>query len=369
MGDKVVLCAMGMDSSKYGGIERFNVALSRSLSERGYKGVFIYETAPSSQDFVDDIDAANGEIVVLNSRKKPLEFCVELVKLIKKYRPIIVHSHFTKARFYVIPVAYFMGIRKLFFTVHGKMPPKKSAKPFTRLWYDWASKVAKVIGVSDDIAVAYKSNWPDAEVKRIYLGVKRIQGERGECRCQLGIPQNQLVLLSVSNFNHIKGLDVLCKALKVLKERRGLNENTCLYIVGQPTKDIEELKILVEELGIQKYIQMKGISNQVPSYMLSADIYIQSSRSEGLPLAIMEATSAMLPVVATKVGGNPEIVKDGYNGILVDSENAVMLADAIGRLILDKELRKEYGENSLKVFSEEFSIDKGVDHVIQYYGI
>ena len=369
MEHKVVLHVMGMDSSKYGGIERFNVELAKTLWRKGYKGVFIYESDPVSQDFIKDMERARGEIVVLNSRKRPFKFCREFAKLLDKYRPAVVHAHFTKARFYAIPVAYFKGIRKLFVTIHGEMVPKSQIKPHTRLWCYLSNKVAKVIAVSDEIASVYKANWPESAVQRIYLGVKRIEEEKRISRDKLGIPQEQTVLLSVSNFNWIKGLDILCEVIGILKDKGDLDDHTCLYIVGQPEKDRGELKVLIERLGIQKHIRMMGISNDIPDFMASADIYLQPSRSEGIGLALMEAASAGLPLIGTKVGGIPEVVRDGFNGVLVDSGNAEMLADAIGELIRDEGLRKKFGENSLKVYNEYFSVENGVNQTVSYYGL
>ena len=368
MEDKVVLQVMGMDSSKYGGIERFNVELAKNLRAKGFKGVFVYEEEPANHAFVDDLEAAGGEIVILNSRKSKLRFCKGFVKLMKQYRPVLVHAHFTKARFYAIPIAYFMGVRKLFVTIHSTMVPKREIKPHTRLWCWWANKVSKVVAVSENIRTVYKENWPDAEVKRIYLGVERIEGNRGESREKLGIGNGQTMLLTVSNFNHIKGLDVLCKAVRILKDW-GLVENVRLYIVGQPDKDKEELAELATALNIGDCLRMQGISNEVAAYLLAADIYIQSSRSEGLPLALMEAASASLPLVGTRVGGIPEIVRDGENGLLVESENAEQLAEAIAKLMRDEAMRKHFASNSLKVYKEDFSVSGGVSQTIDYYGI
>lgn len=359
---------MGMDSSKYGGIERFNVELAKTLATKGYKGVFIYETEPASQAFVEDLKAAGGEIVILNSRRKPLRFCRELAKLLDEYKPVLVHAHFTKARFYAIPVARFKGTKRLFITIHGEMIPKRQIKPHTRLWCAWSNKVAKIIAVSDRIVSVYKANWPEAEIRRIYLGVGEVAGNREQCRAKFGVLEGQILLLTISNFNHIKGLDVLCKAVQILKNK-GLMENACLCIVGQPDTDKAELSPLIEALDIVDCVRTEGISNEVPAYLAAADVYIQSSRTEGLPLAMMEAASAALPMVGTKVGGIPEIAREGFNGLLVESENAELLAEAISKLLRDTELRQRLGANSLKIYKETFSVESGVRQTIDYYGI
>ena len=229
--------------------------------------------------------------------------------------------------------------------------------------------MAKVIAVSEDIATSYRKNWSDAEVKQIYLGVEPIVGDRNENRKKLGIPNEQLMLLTIANFNHIKGLDVLCKAVALLKRQGKWDEKACLYIVGQPESDKAALGKLSVELCIENDVKMVGISNAVPDYLTSADIYVQPSRSEGLPLALMEATASSLPVVATSVGGIPEIVKDGWNGILVESANVEALADAMSVLINGVELRSRYGKCSKEIYEERFSVDSGVRQTISYYGL
>lgn len=369
MNKKYIMHVMGMESSKYGGIERFNVALSEALLEKGFHSLFVYESEPSSQEFMNDLRRAEASVFVSNSRKHPLQFCVDLARLLRQYHPVLLHAHFTKARFYAIPLAYRMGVRKLLFTIHSRMDPRNLIKPMTRIWYERANKMAKVIAVSEDIASVYRRNWADAGVRRIYLGVKPIVGNRRENREKLGIPQDQLMVLTIANFNHIKGLDVLCKAAGLLEQQGKWSENTCLYIVGQPEADQQVLGELISALQIQDKVKMVGISNAVPDYLTSADIYVQSSRSEGLPLALMEATSASLPIIGTRVGGIPEIVREGFNGLLVESENEQMLAEAMDKLLGDIQLRNTFAQNSSRLYHELFSIENGVRQTMEYYGV
>lgn len=369
MNKRYILHVMGMDSSKYGGIERFNVALSEALLEKGFHSVFVYESEPASKEFMSDLKESEAQVFVSNSRKHPLRFCLDFVRLLRQYHPMLVHAHFTKARFYAIPIAYLLGISRLFFTIHSRMDPKNRIKPLTRLWYERANKMAKVIAVSDDIESNYRANWPQATTKRIYLGVETISGNKHECRSKLGIPERQTMVLTVANFNQIKGLDVLCKAISLLKQRGELGSEVRFYIVGQPESDKLELEALLSELGLCDFVEIVGISNEVPSYMCAADFYVQPSRSEGLPLALMEATSASLPIIGTRVGGIPEIVREGYNGLLVDSENERMLADAISKMLSDIQMRSSFSEHSFKLYHELFSIDNGVRQTISYYEV
>ncbi len=360
-----ILHVMGMDSTKYGGIERFNVHLTKQLVDEGHKIVFIYERYPQCDDFVEDITRLGGVIKVINS-KNPFRFGVKLTKLIISEKINLLHGHFTKARFYAIPLAYLLGVRKLFFTIHSTMIPLREIKPHTRLWFKIANRISKVVAVSKKIEEDCRANWKNKiEIKTLYLGVDENRGNKEREREKQAIGKNDTVLLTVANFNYIKGLDVLCDAIQKLKEQNKLN-NTKLYIVGQPPKDKEELKERIKALQIEDKVVQVGISNEVGSYLLSADIYLQTSRYEGLPLSIMEATATALPIVASDVGGIPEIVENNRNGFLVPAENSEVLAEKISILLDNKALREQFSLASKIVF-EQFKVENSVGKLIKYY--
>lgn len=369
MSNKFVLSVMGMESSKYGGLERFNVQLSKALFQHGYRSVFVYESYPANQRFVDDLQESNARVVVSDARHHPVRFCIDFIKLLRKYRPAIVHAHFTKARFYAIPIARLFGIRKLFFTVHSSMDSLETIRPWTRIWYRFANRWAKVITVSDQIASTYLSNWPGATVKRIYLGVIDSVYERSSSRQSLGIPEACTMLLTIANFNYIKGLDVLIRAIARLKQNGGWNRDDKLFIVGQPEADQQELSVLIRTLDVVNEVVSVGISNRAAEYLASADIYIQPSRSEGTPLSLMEAASYSLPLIGSKVGGIPEVIRDGENGLLVPPEDDLQLMGAISRLLCDSEMRRRLGNASFNTYQKSFTVDKGIAQTLDYYQI
>ena len=86
-------------------------------------------------------------------------------------------------------------------------------------------------------------------------------------------------------------------------------------------------------------------------------------------MALMEATSASLPIIGTRVGGIPEIVREGFNGLLVESENEQMLAEAMNKLLGDMQLRNTLAQHSSRIYHELFSVDNGVQQTIEYYGV
>ncbi len=360
---------MGMDSTKYGGIEKFNVELSAQLSALKIRSIFVYERYPDVSGFADDLIATGASIVVLPSRHSAFHFIVGITKIIITNSVDIVHCHFTKARFYAIPVARFLGVKCILYTFHSTVDDISKIKFHTKLWYRYANRFSKVIGVSDRIVSDAINNWgKNIDIERHYLGVPQIVGVKSECRSNLKISSSEFVILTVANFNHIKGLDTLCLAVKILVANNQLPSNAKFYIVGQPEKDIEELNGLINRTGIGNYVKMTGISNSVPQYMCAADLYVQPSRAEGLPLALMEATSVGLPIVASNVGGIPEVVKNSFNGLLFNAGDATDLADNIVRITTGTICSlSEFSKKSIEVYTEKFSLVDNVKGLISVY--
>lgn len=362
---KCILHLMGMDVSKYGSFEKFNVELSRQLSALGYQSVFVYEKWPVAQQYVDDLIKTGAEIRILCS-KHPLRFCSGLLSLLREFDFSVLHAHFTKARFFAIPVAFFCGLKNILYTFHSKIPNLRKIKPHTRLWYHWANKHCRIVAVSKQIKEQACINWPGAEIRNLYLGISPIVYNRYDARSAFNIPSEKLMVMCTANFNHIKGLDVLVNAASMLRQR-GLLSDVLFYVVGQPDKDKKELMQQVSSLQLEDYFHLEGITNRIYEYLAAADIYVQPSRSEGLPLSLMEASSLGLPIVASRVGGIPEVAHEDVNAFLFDSENEEQLANALERFIVSPNLRQEMGERGYRIFEEFFSSSKNVSELIEYY--
>lgn len=361
-----ILHVMGMDSSKYGGIERFNVELSRQLSERGFHSVFVYETMPTTPQFVEDLNSTGAEVIVLKSRHNVVRFCMSLWQLLHQYDFCLVHAHFTKARFYVVPIALLYGIRNIVYTFHSSVPPLDQIKLHTRIWYKVFNKYCKIVTVSKEIEKVAQLNWPHSSIQNIYLGIKLKKSNREQARKELHLSDDKLMVMCTANFNYIKGLDILVKAVAQLPQYVDL-KNVVFYIVGQPDEDKVELQQEIDGLGLSSYVQLEGISNQIPLYLNAADIYVQPSRSEGLPLSLMEACFVGLPIVASRIGGIPEVAVEGDNAILFEVEDAMSFALALSQLIKDVPLRKKLGLRSKQVYDDKFHLSNNVIQLIEYY--
>jgi glycosyltransferase involved in cell wall biosynthesis len=129
-----------------------------------------------------------------------------------------------------------------------------------------------------------------------------------------------------------------------------------IYIGDGPLRPSVEKKVM--EYGLDKYSRFLGARLDVGDLLKTLDIFVLSSLWEGLPISLLEAQYSGIPSVVTEVGGNPEVIEDGYNGLLVPPKDSEKLATAIFRVINNNKLRNDIGLNAQKVFNQNFSVDK-----------
>ena len=174
------------------------------------------------------------------------------------------------------------------------------------------------------------------------------------------------VVTSVGNVRRVKGHDVFIRAAAIVVQRF---PQARFSIAGEVLeKDyFAELRGLIATLGLTRCFAFEGGVNELPQFLEGADIFVMPSRSEGFSNAIVEAMAASLPVVATRVGGNPEAVKHGITGIVVPPEDPGALADAVLALLTDPERSKAMGEAGRLVAMREFSAESVMDRVVEVY--
>jgi len=171
--------------------------------------------------------------------------------------------------------------------------------------------------------------------------------ELNDFRNQLGLGPNEKVIITVSRLVKKNGVDILIKSMKNLDVR--------LLILGEGELD-SQLKALAQELGLKDKVLFFGqISHKdLPRYLHSADIFVRPSRSEGLGSAFLEAMAAGLPIIATKVGGIPDFLKDRETGLFCEVNNPRDLREKIEDIFEDAELRENLINNGKKLVLQEY---------------
>jgi len=165
-----------------------------------------------------------------------------------------------------------------------------------------------------------------------------------------------LLCANVANMRTwIKGQDLSVKAVPSILKRY---ENFYLLFVGRG--DPNELRALARSLGVEGHIGFLGERTDIPRILRSVDIIIHPSRLEGVPIALLEAMACGKPVVATRVGGIPEIIEDGVNGFLVDPDDSDALASKVISLLSDRNKAQEISKNNRLKILTMFTWDRAV---------
>ncbi|MFZ1291948.1 MAG: glycosyltransferase family 4 protein [Melioribacteraceae bacterium] len=219
---------------------------------------------------------------------------------------------------------------------------------------DFIKQVMKNDGVDENKLLSIRSGTDIHKFDNISFDIS--------LRDSLGINSNSFIIGTVAAFAGHKDYPNLLRAFKIVNEKY---ENVKLCVVGDgPNKN--EIENYAKELDIFYKIIFVGFQNEIGKYLRMFDLFVLSSKKEGLGTSIIDAMSIGLPIIATNTGGIPELVKNNYNGILVKPKNSVALANAIIELIHNEELRKKIGTNA-KVEVKNYSIENNINQYIKLY--
>lgn len=185
-----------------------------------------------------------------------------------------------------------------------------------------------------------------------------------ETRDNLQIKNGERIVLFVGRLHPVKGVKYLIQAMDVIRRR---NAGARLMLVGDGEEG-ESLEGLVKELNLEKQITFVGkVPNEsIPQYMAASDVLVLPSLSEGFSIVLLEAMASGLSIVATKVGGVPEVIKDGENGFLVESESSKKIAEKVLLLLNNDRLKRQISRNN-KEKAKKYSWKKIVEKLEKIY--
>jgi glycosyltransferase involved in cell wall biosynthesis len=195
---------------------------------------------------------------------------------------------------------------------------------------------------------------------------------RIQLRRRLGLPLEALVVLYVGRLEPIKGADLLLHAWASFVGRN-VGRAPMLALAGDGSER-EMLTGLSRSLGIERSVRFLGVvgagsmeTQQVADWLNAADLFVLPSRSEGVSNALLEALACGLPALATAVGGSPEVIEDGVNGVLVPPEDAGLLADGLLHLARDPDHARTLGAAARQTIEARFSMETVVQRYEELY--
>ena len=230
----------------------------------------------------------------------------------------------------------------------------------------------KIITVGEESKkyISNKYNIPSEKILVYRLGIKQefykmIQkkvNQRGRSF------DSKLVFLTVASYRYVKGIDLLLEAINLLVKNKKINDNILFKIYGsgnQKKRYIDYIKRmnLKNYIILNDWIDRENLSNE----LASANAFILPSRSEGLPVVLMEACAAGLPIIATNVGCVKEIAIDNFNAILCENVTSQSIANAIENFInIDSSTKYIYSKNSLDLFTKHYILEENLKNKYDY---
>lgn len=259
----------------------------------------------------------------------------------------VVHTHGPYSHFYGALAARLSGGRPLVHTKHGFL------WPWTRRAY-WQSRLAgklstRVVAVSNDLAEHARLNekLPNGRLEVLYNG---IDTHKFEPAAGAGVGPPTAIM--VARFSSEKDFETLLRATKRVLERQ---PNFRLKLIGDgPLHD--EMQTLGTQLAIERAVEFLGNRQDVPALLSTADMFILSTHTEGMSISLLEAMAAGLPVIATSVGGNPEVIVEGQTGFLVPRASPESLAEKIVWLLDHPGEAKYMGRAGRKRVETQFDV-------------
>ena len=339
----------------------FHIPYMKLLQEKGYEVHVATKLGNRQQEF-DEIGVIKHNVDFSRSPYSPKVFksLQQMEELLKKIRFSLVHVHTPVAAFITRLACQRTNTHPVLYTAHGFHFYKGAPLKNWLLYYNMEKLAAHwtdgLITINEeDYKAAQKFKLrkngkmffvPGVGVDVVSLEQRIASIDRSEKRKELGLSADAAVIITVgelnANKNHIQVLEALSK----------LNKTNFHYLIVGNGEDEQKLQKAVNELLLRDKVSFLGFRRDVPELLTASDVFILTSRREGLPKAVMEAMAVGLPIIATDVRGNRDLVKSGENGYLVPLDDVEQTAIAIERLIDSEDLRRSMGEKSKELVKQ-----------------
>jgi sugar transferase (PEP-CTERM/EpsH1 system associated) len=327
-----------------GGLERNVINQVREGHRFGQTVAVVCLERPGAM--APQVEALGAPVVSLSKRPglRP-SASVGLYRVFRRLCPDVVHTHQLATLLYAGPAARAAGVPLVVHTEHGR--EDYAGRRRTR----WLGRVAglgaaRFFCLTEDMAshVAAHRIVPERKLRVIRNGIDlaRFQapcGDREGLRRSLDIPGDSLVVGTVGRLTEVKRQDVLIRAFAAVARSR---PDAHLVVVGGGPL-MAELRGLADLLGVGPRVHLVGFQAATERYLGAFDVFALTSRSEGMPQSVLEASVAGLPVVASRVGGLPEVIEEGRTGLLVAPGDVAELTAALLRVAGDPDFAAGLG--------------------------
>lgn len=282
-----------------------------------------------------------------------------LWRIIARYKPQIVHTHLQSANLYGRLAARLAGVPVIVATEHNVYRAK--ARRYIVVERALARVTDAIVAVSEQVR-GFLSEQLDVAARTMRVipnGVAMPVADPDRVaalRARLDLPAGDIVLGTVASLTPKKGHSYLIEALALAAAR----SVPCTLVLAGDGPMRPAIEQLAERLGVSSRVRFLGEAERVADVLAITDVFVLPSLVEGMPLALLEAMRVGRAVVATRVGGVPELVRDGDNGVLVEPADAAALAEAVATLAADPARRDHLGDRARATVERDYTEERYV---------
>lgn len=333
-------------------IEKFHLPYIKEFKKMGYE----VHVATNGYKELENVDKK----ITIPIQRTPFSIknifsIFELRRIIKKNNYEIIHCHTPMGSVVTRLAAKYIkkGSRPfVVYTAHGFHFFKGASKVNWLIYYN----IEKVLSKYTDLILTINNEDYRLAKEKFYCNIEYVPGVGIDLskfipkteslyvsnRKKIGILNSSFVITYVAELSNRKNQEVLISAMSRLCEKY---DNLKLYLIGDGP-NVEEYKKLVKQLNLEDNVIFSGYQSDVTKYLYASDMLVSSSKQEGLPVNILEGMSIGLPIVVSNCRGNIDLIKNGYNGLIVENDS-MSFEQAIEKIFLDKNLRDKLGEKNL----------------------
>lgn len=344
-----------------GGAEKLVVDLCNHIDKSKFEVSVITFYAINNSIFADTLRKNNINIISFDKKLGiDLSIVFKINRLFKNNKPDIINTHLYCVPYVLVP-AIIHRIKVRVHTVHNIATQELNSKfkcAIMKLAYKYFSFIPVAIGdfVKQTIIKEYKLD--KDIIPCIYNG---IDTKKFQCD-NINRNNKDIVFINVASLQESKNQKLLIDAFYIVKKH--IN-NVKLNIIGDGVLK-NELEKQIKGLKLDKDVILKGIIKDVKNELNNANVFVLSSRYEGVPLSVLEGMSCGLPIITTAAGGVVDLVENNKNGFIVKNNSKEELANAMINLCMDTKKRKKMGEESLKL-SKKYDIRRMVKQYEDLY--
>ncbi|SCY71710.1 glycosyltransferase family 4 protein [Microvirga guangxiensis] len=355
-------------SKRHGGVDTRVIDIAVSLRDRCEVKVVVLQDSQVAKL----LQRSGVETYSIKRRRHDPRIVLDIMQAARAFQPDVIDAHNPQSQLWGALAAKLSRVRTAVATVHSIYGV--AHRGFLRQHaHEGVLHLCRMLGlrfivVSKSIQVYLMSlGISPSRITLSYNGVPTQPYHSCErsIRRSLNIPDAQFLVGMVGRIQKVKGYDILVSAISRLRERGCYVQ---VVIAGEGTEE-DELRRLIRESDLGSHIHFIGFRKDVASVMAEIDVLCMPSRSEGLPYTALEAASAGLPLVATRVGGIPEVFIDRETALLVAPNDVEAIADALEELSKDGMLRLRLGQSARDFIRSRLTVEQMVSETLAAYSV